>query len=190
MMGLFIPLIGCNSPSLDPNSTSSNAGRPVKTGNVATPEHCVSYVMRNDQPLLVIWSDALPPDAAANAGEIPADEILKSLNQDFLPQKVVLKARSYDNPQSPADPDYNRVVTFAIDDATNSVQLVWVDYGERVTTNVFDLANGALFVVSVKKDGLRQLNHDVNELKFEPDALAAYCKAHPEIGDFFSAAAK
>lgn len=188
-------VMGCGSAS--PQSTQSPA-EPIP-GRPEAPEHapkhrivslsksrCVCYVMRNDKPLLVVWCDAVAPDAVAAAGDIPADDILESLSQDFLPEKVVLKSRNPENPNAP-ERDYNREITLAPYGEKNSVQLVFVDYGKSVLTHVFDLNDGALFVVSVKGNQvIHQLKHDVHQMQFEPESLAEYSREHPEIEAVFT----
>ncbi len=139
--------------------------------------------------MLVVWSDAAPPDAVAESGDIPADEILKHLNHNFLSEKVVLKYRNPENHSAP-EQHHNRVITLAPYAEKNAVQLVVVDYGESVLTNVLDLKEGALIVVSIKDKQIHQLKHDINQLRFDLESLTSYSRQHPDIEAAFTDGAK
>lgn len=152
----------------------------LKQRMILLPGRSVCYVIQESTPVLVVWSDAVPPDAVAESGDIPADEILKHLNNNFLSEKVVLK---YRNPNNHSVPEryHNRVITLAPYADKNAVQLVVVDYGESVLTNVLDLSQGALIVVSIKDKRIHQLKLDINQLRFDLESLTSYSRQHPEI---------
>lgn len=174
-------LLGCTAQSPPPPEVKSTAAPPVSRMVEMTP-YCVCQIMRDGQRVLVVWSDALLPESVAEAGEIPNDDFLQSLNHRFLPEKVVLKFRNAAHPQSLTDRDHNRVVTLAAHAEKETAQLVVVDYGQSVFTNVIDLAKGRFFVLSIKNPlGYQQMNLGVDDLKFDAQSLAEFNRTHPEI---------
>lgn len=184
-------LQGCGPelPSPTQTTTGLNPEPALKQRTIQLPARTVCHVMQDDRPVLVVWSDAAPPDAVAESGDLPEDDILKHLNQNFLSEKVVLKYRNPENHSAP-ERHHNRVITLAPYAERNAVQLVVVDYGESVLTNVLDLNEGALIVVSVKDKQIHQLKHDINQLKFDSVSLTSYSRQHPDIEAVFHDGAK
>jgi len=128
----------------------------------------IGYVTLDHKPIFVVWSD----------GQSGGNGAGSSTSGPITPHGKLIFSGSDTKP--------NREIEY-------SGKLHGSRKGEvAIDGTTYDLANGGLFLVS-NMDGdvrVKQLKSDLSELTFERNDLVVFCKANPDIADFFSKPAK
>ena len=68
-------LQGCGPASPTQTNSGLNPEPALNQRMILLPGRSVCQVMQEPRPVLVVWSDAVRPDAVTGSGDIPADKI-------------------------------------------------------------------------------------------------------------------
>lgn len=164
-------LAGCG-----PTNVKTTTMPAVDTGLVSLIEGLMSgndpasigYVTLDHKPICVVWSDGRSGSNGAGS----------SSSGPITPHGKLIFSGSDTKP--------NREIEY-------SGKIHGSEKGElTINGTTYDLAKGGLFLVSGMDGNVRvkQLKSDMSELKFERNDLVVFCKANPDITDFFSKPAK